>query len=408
MRKLFEKLRRDLEAFIEQRDDFILLVSCGDNDFAFVLQMLGEIEQATGTDCFLTFPDAFVEAGSFVNSAIERLRTECQTAGDWLAEQGRDPLPSMHSGIGDSKRPAADRLREAIDYARSLVPPGKGNRLVWAMVPMTIGDWPRYLELIEKLVPWKGIEPWMRGVRLVLRSSVDADKLAPRLASAPRVRRTQFEFGPAQMDSALRDQMADETQPLEQRMIALLSLAVIDYGHDRPQDAIDKYNHLLGHYQHTKNPLMQAVVLNGLGDVEQRRNQLDKAQHWYECAVEPATEAKHGVILASIVRGLGDVAFKKGQFVEAEQYFDQLDKLTQATLDAECKARALEWRGLSQEKQKAYEKAVESWEIAVDLCRKIGMPAPHKANLEHLARVFRQLKKRDRLAAVEAELKELE
>ena len=108
--------------------------------------------------------------------------------------------------------------------------------------------------------------------------------------------------------------------------------------------------------------------------------------------------------MASIIRNLGDVAFEQKRYGEAEQYFDQLDKLTAATLDAECKARALEWRGLSQEKQEAFDRAVESWQTAAEFCRKIWLPSALERNLGHLARILKRQHQREKLAAVEKEL----
>ena len=335
----FEKIRHELADFIEQRDDLILLVSCTNSDFGFVLEILREIEQSSGTDVFLLFSDGFVQSDPFVSVAIERLRDEHRTACEWLSEQGGVPLPSLPVFLDDHKLPASQRLRKAIDYARSLIPQGKGNRLVWAMFPMEVKDWASYLKLIVGLVPWDGIQPWMRGVRLVFRSTQEAGRFEPRLSNAPRVRRTKFELTQDQIEGAIADQVNDEQAPVEQRMQALLSLAVLDYAYNRPEDAIAKYNHLLGYYQSTGNKALEAFVLNGLGDVAHRQGNLEHALERYECAVIPAAEAKEGMILASIIRNLGDVAFEQKRYGEAEQYFDQLDKLTAATLDAECKAR---------------------------------------------------------------------
>ena len=211
------------------------------------------------------------------------------------------------------------------------------------MFPMEVKDWASYLKLIVGLVPWDGIQPWMRGVRLVFRSTQEAGRFEPRLSNAPRVRRTKFELTQDQIEGAIADQINDEQAPVEQRMQALMSMAVLDYAYNRPEDAIAKYNHLLGYYQSTGNKALEAFVLNGLGDVAHRQGNLEHALERYECAAIPAAEAKEGMILASIIRNLGDVAFEQKRYGEAEQYFDQLDKLTAATLDAECKARL--WNG---------------------------------------------------------------
>ena len=385
MRRLFEKAQQELEAFLEQRDDFLLLAAASADDVGFVLQTLREIEQVAGTDVYLLFSDNFVQPGPFVAVAMERLRDEHRTVCQALAEEGRDPLPPLPPALFDQSRPAADRLIDGISFARSLVPAGGGHRLVWAMCPLEVADWGAYLKLVSALVPAGGIRPWMRGVRLIFRYQAVAGQLAPDLAKAPRVRVAEMNLGPGDMEAAIRGEVDDEQLPVEERMQALVSLAVLDYAHGRVADAVAKFNHLLGHYQQTGNQRMQAFVLNGLGDVAQhRQNDVEQALHWYECAVPPAAEAQDPVILSSVVRNLGDVSFQRGRYAEAEQYFTHLDRLTAVTFDADAKARALEYRGLSQEKQGAADPAVESWETAAAFCRETWRPRL-RSNLEHLA-----------------------
>jgi tetratricopeptide (TPR) repeat protein len=407
MRRLFEQTRQQLEAFIEQRDDLLLLVGCGPDDAGFVLQALRDAEQANLSDVFLLFSDSFVETKAFVSVAVERLKDEHRTACLALAEQGREPLPPPPARLSDPHRPPDTRLAEAIAYARSLLPAGGGHRLVWGMFPQEVADWPAYLRLVSTLVPWEGMAPWMRGTRLLFRSTPEAERHAPRLLKGPRARTMAVQLGPKEMEQGLHDDVQDANAPLEQRMQALVSLAVMDYGYNRLEDAEAKYHHLLGHYQATKDPLMQGFVLNGLGDVAKRRGDRDKAQEYYECAVVPTVEAKDAIVLSTVVRNLGDLAYERQRFAEAEAHYTQLDRLTSASLDAETKARALEWRGLSQEQQQALDRAEESWRLAAAFCREVGLRAPLRVNLEHLARVSKQQGKKDKLAEVQAELQAL-
>jgi tetratricopeptide (TPR) repeat protein len=407
MRGLFEQTRQQLEAFIEQRDDLLLLVACGSEDAGFVLQTLRDAEQANPSDVFLLFSDSFVETNAFVSVAVERLKDEHRTACLALAEQGREPLPPPPEGLSDPYRPAGTRLAEAIAYARGLLPAGGGHRLVWGMFPEAVADWPAYLRLVSTLVPWQGIAPWMRGTRLLLRSTPEAERHAPQLVQGPRVRTVTVQLGPKEMEQGLEDDVQNAEAPLEQRMQALVSLAVMDYGYNRLDDAEVKFDHLLGHYQATKNPRMQGFVLNGLGDVARRRGDRAKAQEYYECAAGPTVEAKDAVVLSMVVRNLGDLAYEQKQFAEAEAYYTQLDRLTSASLDAESKAHALEWRGRSQEQQKALDRAEDSWRLAATFCREVGLRAPLRVNLEHLARVYKQQGQKDQLAEVRAELQAL-
>src|SRR5262249_49942478 len=125
------------------------------------------------------------------------------------------------------------------------------------------------------------------------------------------------------------------------------------------------------------------------------------------CASTAALEADTPVVLATVVMNLGNVAYKLGQFDVAEEYYDGWDKLAAHMLDPESKARALEWRGLSQEQQGAYDRAVQSWEDAATLSRNLKMTEFLKINLAHLQRGYERLRLSDKLDAVETEMQEL-
>jgi tetratricopeptide (TPR) repeat protein len=407
MRRLLARLHAQIEGFIEQRDDLILIAACSADDLPLAMKVVGDVEQASASDVFLLFTDPFVQPGPFVSVAVERLREQHRMACEALAEEGRDPLPPPPASLSDATRPPADRLRAAMDFARSLLPRGGGHRLVWAMFPQEIRDRRSYTGLISSFVPREGVSPWMRGLRLIFRDEADAAQHAPEWAKAPRVRVARMDLGPDAIAASLDEDVNDEGLPAEQRMQSLLSRACLDAAHGRTDAAVTKYTILLGYYQQTRNLTMQAFVLNGLGDIHRRKGDLDRAQHWYECAATPAAESKAPPVLATVARNLGDLAYQRKRYGEAEQYYDGCDKLAAHMLDPEGKARALEWRGLSQYEQGTIDRAIASWEAAAQLCRNVELPTFLKANLEHLRRTYRQRQMRDKLAAVEAELRDL-
>lgn len=255
--------------------------------------------------------------------------------------------------------------------------------------------------MVSTFVPWQGPQEWMKGLRVLFR-----DVVSPQhpLLQGPRVRMLKVDMGPAAIQASRERQVEDESLPLEERMQALLNLAILDYAHGRPMEAIAKYKLLLGHYQQSGNTPMQALVMHGIGDVFQRAGAHEQAQHWYECAILPAAQSKAPFVLAIVVRSLGDLAFVRKRYAEAEQYFHQLDRLASSLGDAESKARALEYRGLSQERQGDLIRAIRSWEDAATLCRSIHMPLCLRPCLEHLRRAYQKLNLKDRVKAIESEL----
>jgi len=339
---------------------------------------------------------------------IERLRLDHKLASAAFVEQGKPPLPEFPQSLGDLSRPPADRLRDAVAFARSLLPKQGGHRLVWGMFPQAIADRKEYLKLAAALVPFQRVQPSMRGVRVMLRDDPGTASFAPGLASAPRVRLRPADFGPGVVEDGLREDAENEKLSDDDRMNSLFTLASLDYAHNRTTDAVEKFQILLGYYQSTGNQTMQAFVLNGLGDVSHRAGDLERAREWYECAIEPATGSKQPVVMAVVVRNLGDVAYGQRRFADAEQFYDGWDKLAGESLDPDSKARALEKRGLSQEQQGAFDRAVQSFEAAAELSRNTGMPSRLRENLAHLARVRGRMGDSERAAAAEKEMKSLQ
>lgn len=406
MRQLIERHRRELEDFIEQRDDLILVAAAAPEESATLLALLRGLEQSNASDVFLLFSDDFVETAPFVSVALERLRLDHRLAGDALVQEGRPPLPPIPDSLFDSRRDPVQRLKEGIGFARSLLPPGGGHRLVWAMFPQAVADRSAWLSLVRALAPSRGFEPWMRGVRLIFRD--DPDPAGPAmLEGAPRLRLQRFDLGPAAIENALRADAEDESAPTDQRMNSLFLLASLDSAHSRFQDAAARYTLLLGHYQAAGDLAMQTYVITGLGDVCRRTGDLDAAQHWYECAIEPATGSRQPAVLAAVVRNLAELAYDSRRYADAEQYFDGWDKLAAECLDPDSKAQALEKRGLCQYHQGAVPQAVESWEAAAALCRNLAMPSRLRSNLAHLAQAYSALGFTEKAAAADAELRSI-
>ncbi|MCY1002894.1 tetratricopeptide repeat protein [Myxococcus sp. MISCRS1] len=407
MRRLLQELQERLEEFIEQREDLLLLVQCSENDTAILLKLLRDQEQASDVDVFLLFSNAFHQPRQFVREAIEQLQEQHGLASRALLDAGKPPLPDFPQTLLSPSRPPRELLQEAIGFARSLFPREGGHRLVWVMLPEQISDAAGYAALVASLVPRHGIQPWMQGLRLILRDPrlpTGTDKNAPLL---PRVSTLPVDLGPDAVQASLQKDMEDDERPRAERMQALMTLACLDYAHGRHKEATAKYTTLLGYYQETENHSMQAMVMHGIGDVFRRTQTHDQAQHWYECALVPAIASKAPVILSVVVKSLGEFAFERKRYSEAERYFEGLEQVSARMLDPEGKARALEWLGLCREKQGDAKQAVLRWEAAAHLSRKVGLHFNLCANLEHLSRTYRHLRMKERLSGVETELTHL-
>lgn len=404
MQRLIERLQRQLREFVEQRDDLLLCLRSSDDDTTVALKVLRDLEQASEHDVFLLFGDDFVRGPEFVTALVGHVAEEREYANQCFVEEGRSELPAIPRELLDRRVVPKKRLVALIEYARGLLPPGGGHRLVWAMVPQRIDDRTGWLDLIASLVPRGGVEPWMRGVRVVFREPGGVTEPAPDLSRTPRTRLVQVDFSPPALEACAREEVEDESLPVESRMQALLTVASLDYAHGRTLEAIANYQHLLGYYQHTENLVMQAMVLHGLGDVCRRAGMLDDALHWYECATVPAGECDAPVVLAIVTRSLGQLSYELERYADAEQYFGGLDALSGKLLDAENKAYALEWKGLCRLRLDNVSGAVEAWETAAKLCRNIGMPVPLRSVLGRLDELFQDVGMTEQAARVRAEI----
>ena len=399
MRKLILKVQEDVAAFVEQREDFVLLAGGGDGEAAVLLKILRDLEDASGTDLFLLFADPFTNLESFATDTIERLRAEHCLANEAARKEGDPPLPPFPEPLADESHPPLRRLLEAIRFARSLLPPGD-HHLVWAMVPSSIEDTLGWRELTAALLPAeRRIEPWMRRLRLILREVGDADTLQ----GVPLGRRLELDFGPEALEGSLEDEAVDESLPMPQRIQALLSLAYLDFAHKRYDLAMEKFGILLGYYQSTDDKPMQAMVLNGYGDIYHREGEFERARDWYEKASMPAMEGDSPVVFFTVTENLASVAYKQQEYAEAELLYDSAEKIATQALDAEGKARMLVWRGLSQEAQEKYAEARKSWEDSATLCRNVTLDAQLDEALSHLERLYSQARMRREEEAVRAE-----
>jgi tetratricopeptide (TPR) repeat protein len=383
MRRLLQKLRARVERFVEQREDLVLFLACSDDDVALALKTVRDVEMADASDIFLFTAEPFDSARSFVAGAVLDLMNQCELASAALREEGRAALPALPSQLLDDAQPPSQRLRAAINFARGLLPPSGGHRLVWTLAPVRVDALHEYLDLLRTLLPRDEVEPWMCGLRLILRLPVSGS--APNL-TAPRTSLERVDFSPGAMRQSLDEEADDEALPEAERVQALMTSAWLDSAHGEPRRAAEKFQYLLGYYQHAENPTMQAMVMHGLGDTHRLLGAMPDAQRWYECALETAVQAKTPVLIATTGWSLAGLAWEAGRYADAAQYYDGLHKIAGQLLDAEQRARALEWRGRCEEQLRRLPEAIATWDAACTLCRAVGMDALLKENLQHIIR----------------------
>ena len=402
MRKIFDQLVGAFRQFLKQRDHLLLLVQCGDSDVALVLKALRDLDRESGSDLFLLFAEDFHAPDAFLNNIAQRMQEEHKLTNEAV---GPDvpKLPPLPADFLDLKNPPSARLEAGLRYAHSLIDSRKGQHFLWGMGPGKIADPENYLDLLAQLPPKPDIRPWMRGARIVARVPADFQLDCSPLAKAKRVQVKPFTIPPNAQEDELLAAAGDPKIPLGDRMQAEVQLAYLDYAHSRFDKAIERFLKALAFFQWAEIPVMEGVVISGLGDIARRQGNLKEAQHWYACAVVPAAKAGNPILMSNIVQNLAVAAFQEKRFADAEERYAELVTLKRAMIDEEGLTEALEWQGLSQEKQQAYERAVVCWEEGALICKAFEMNHRLRPMLTHLRRGYQALEMREELENFEAE-----
>jgi len=408
MLKLIEEIKQSIESFVEQRDDLVMIIPCSNNDAAMLLKFIQDVEQANSTDLFLLFADDFIDAESFVTSAIAHLQAEHDIAVDWQLQHKATPLASIPDNLNDNTISPVRRLGLAMIYARSLLPNDGGHRVVWVMFPQVIHDRDAYLDFVSAFIPNHGLNSGLRQLRMIFRDQPDTKSFAPTLFSVSRVCIKSFDLGPNAIQKALQDEVEDDDLPVEQRMQALLQNALIDGAHGRHLDALNQFWVLLGHYQQSNNSTLQAVVINAVADVYRLDGRFDKAQHFYECAIPPAIESKSVVVFHSAVRNLADLAFEGQRYGDASELYGHASELAGKMLYAEGRITAFQQRGICQAAQEDSHAAIQSWEASAALARTVNTLHHLQASLKHLISAYEKTGQPDRAKILRNELHDLE
>jgi hypothetical protein len=386
MQRLIERERAVFAEFLEQRDKGVLVVRAAGEQIGYAIQILKNIQDGGSPHVFLAFAHEFVSPRCFASLVVERVKASERAARAELGEKAA-ALPWMPAVCEDENEHPHLRLRAALEYARSLLPPDTGQRIVCAFLPMTIADPPGYGHMMTALISPESTPPWYHRIRFVLREDAAAPMLGAGIERVPFVGVHDLDCSADAIAASLRKVAEDGDADRDQRAQALLQLAYIDCAHGRGSEALAKFQEVLGYYQETSNAAMLAVALTGVGDVHRRAGDLNQAKDWYARAIAPATDSRSPILLFTVARNLGHVAFDLRQFDEAESFFDSAQILGLQIYDPESKILALEWKAMAAIQLSADDRARDSLIEALATARQFQRPE-HE---ERIAGRLRQL-----------------
>lgn len=392
MRRLVELHKQTLSRFLEQRQALLLVVPASDSDAVILLQLTSELDEASDEDLFVTLGGELFEPDSYALSVAEVFGRQHALAAAAVRDAGKPPLPELPSRLLQPELPGSERLRALVAFAHELLP-REARRLVLVVAPTLIADRTAYLALIGQLLPRPEREPWMGRLRIIARDVHPSE--APDEREHPLVPTTSAGVQVAPVDfsqSAIRDSLAataaDEAAPQPERMQALLAAAIVDGVHGEHARALQALDVVLAYYQGEKNALMQAVTVNAMGEVCQVAGSLDRAQHWFECALPLAAQSENAYVLATVAKNLGSLCALTGDHESAVAYFDGVAQIAPKILDNETLSWALERRGTSEAALGKHDTAIATWQSGADLCRNTDHPTGLRGHLARLSEAY--------------------
>jgi tetratricopeptide (TPR) repeat protein len=356
-----------------------------------MLNLLLGMEHDKEANLYYLVANDFANASAYVDAVGDRLKRDYDASIESAPDV--DPLPPIPAQcVKASEKPIA-RLQAALSYTRGLIPASTGHRIVWGFGPSEIAKLDEYTALLMGCLPNPGIEPWMRGLRIIARVPGDYPATAA-LAKGPRVRFRRFVIPPDAAETDLREMSKSMKLPDASRIEALLQLSFIDLAHGRLPVATAGLREALAHYQKTEDHSMQALAMIGLGDIARRANDIDKAKYWYECAIAPAGEGKQLISLSMIAQHLGAIAFERKLYEDAVAYYGELVTLMRAIPNEDGLCEALIWLGKAQDKAGQADAALASWEEAIMICQAFELDHRKDDCLTQLRRGYEAVGKR--------------
>ncbi|NTY41637.1 hypothetical protein [Burkholderia diffusa] len=364
------------------------MIEATDNDVVPVLKMLQSLDERVGDAVFLIFPFPCDSADAYLQTCMEMLGRQIDEENRARVEHGETRWPSLPLTCTDPRCAPAERLRDAVMHVRGLVP--EGAKVVWAWLPSSIGDVAGFAKVVLQLLALNGFEAWMEGHRFCIRDDRNHPCLIPlaRERKAEHVLILPVDFSSEKATRNLVDVANDATQPMEQRMGALMQIAAIDLAHGRLPDAQRKYRALLAFHAGRQDSTGCAVALHGLGDVALRRGSARDAKEWYVLALPAALDGRNLLVVLNSLMAVGHCCDALGEHAKAAVYFDLASGAAGRLMLVHTKIEAMEKAGVALLACGKAAEAAKSWIDAKGLCEQFGCERQRCNILDRLVSLY--------------------
>lgn len=409
MRRKFEQLRQNLAWFVDQRDNLVLVIDATEHEVPYTLKMLDGIEQVRESDVFLAFAHEASDANAYVDRVMADVRTQVQAVNGIREAESLSPWPELPFECRDLRTAPAERIKAMLRYVRARLPEGE-HRVVLSLLPVVIENAEAYARVVGGLLPRQGLEPWMVGVRIIVRDEREQRFIIPHV-ERERIERVAIyeglDFSPTGLARALREDAVDADVPEEERMMALVQLVTLDQAHLRLDETIERWGALFNYYKRSENVFMQALCLCSAAEALRQSGRPKEAKVRYQQGLAIAQDLSTLPVALTLLMGVGEVCLELQEWAEAEGYLDLADQVASKTFQASAKCDIMDRHGVALLAVGRTAEARAKWRAAADLSREVGHPTRCESALEHLVGLFERARLPEEAKAHRRELAEV-
>lgn len=406
MRKLLERMTNRFQGFIAQRDDLALVVRCSGEQSPLLFKILEGLQEASSSELFWVFGEEFKGPAEYASAVVDSFAAKHKVVRILQEKDGMKVWPPLPESLNESRTPPAQRIRELMKFARSLLPSQEGLLVGWEMFPLEITNHDGYVVLMRDILRHEFPFPWCHHIRIIFRDDAANPLLAKKLGKPPRIVWYEPDLSQKAMEESLEEEADDQELPLEQRLQSLFVTAGLDYANKRLDRAMEKYQLLFKYFSGKGNLAMAALALNGLGEVHLAGGNPAEAAECFLAAMIPATEGPMPPlpVLTNVVLNLARLRASEKNWVEAESFYDQLQNLAAAQHNPPLKVYAIENLGVTRYEQGKVPEALECWHAGADVSGKLNLLEPRKSMLERLLKHYRRVRDQIKVREVEKQL----
>ena len=414
MNRAIANVKQELQAFVDQRDDFVQVVHALDTEFAIILSALKAVEDETPSDIFLQFAVPCTGLDDYLSAIFTRCNLCIDSANEELLENGFPPLPGLPAVCGDGSATVFERLKAMVEHFRELAGDPLDSHVIMAFLPFEIADRNAYATIVSGFFPRAGHEHWMRGVRVLVRDDASKPFLVPYLAQAgiEDVRVLDADLSPQALLVGIEQATADPDAPMPERMLGLVQLASMDLAYRKYPDAVKKFRAAYGYFTQAENTPQRALCLHGMGLAAERGGQPERGKTLFQQGIALAATDKHALpVTLLLASSLGDVCHSLHQHDEALGYYQLAEQLATGLGNLPVRIEALLKQGDVRVELRQPMESLTLWMSASELAREFLVFSLWRDALDRRLRVCKREGLRERVAEVEQEralLNELE